>query len=139
MTNQKQETNSMTKEEHSYTVGLYLDRCVQHSKTIFDEVDAKQYGYKADRVLHTEDLLEIYMHPQAWSDTTCGFGGVGGQQISCSNTVVIISAVFNIACVYNGRFAYSVKNLSEKFYQDLHSHTLCGANQHHIIAEYSRG
>ena len=73
-----------------------LNKCVEDCKVAFGE------DFENNRT------LEIHMHYQMWSSTTCGFGGIGGCAMTLAPTIVII--LEKTARVYhNGRFAYEKK------------------------------
>jgi len=62
--------------------------------------------------------VTVTMFPQAFSDTTLGFGGIGGQAITTSYVVVIND--YEYAYVYfGGRLAYKVKGPLQDFYDDV--------------------
>ena len=66
--------------------------------------------------------FSLYMFPQAWSDTSLGFGGIGGQAITTGYTTVIIELNSNYCGVFfNERLAYVIKNPNDKFFDDLHN------------------
>ncbi|MGF7534966.1 hypothetical protein AAGG74_14950 [Bacillus mexicanus] len=64
------------------------------------------------------DDLEIQVWKQTWPDTTLGFGGIGGQEISSVYTVVVMNAIFTECVVFHGmRLAYKTdltKEISER-------------------------
>ncbi len=65
-----------------------------------------------------EHEVDVYMFPQAWSDTTLGFGGIGGQAITKAYTIVVMCD--NSAAVYfGGRLAYTIPTVNRRFMQDL--------------------
>lgn len=72
--------------------------------------------------------VEVYSGPQGWGDTTCGFGGYGGQMITGAQSVVVINDWNGNARVYHGgRFAYQVNRPNELFWRDLANWKLRGA------------
>ena len=77
---------------------------------------------------HTRiDDFELYTFEQSWPDTTCGFGGVGGQAITTAITYVFVPVSVDEKCyVYiGGKFAYSC-DWSETFKKDLMNQNVAG-------------
>lgn len=72
-----------------------------------------------DFILHTFE--------QSWGDTSCGFGGMGGQKITTARTYVFVPEQIEEKCyVYiGGRFAYSCE-WSEIFEKDLKNQNVVG-------------
>lgn len=65
-----------------------------------------------------EHEVDVFMFPQAWPDTTLGFGGIGGQAITKAYTIVVMCD--NSAAVYfAGRLAYIIPSVNRRFLQDL--------------------
>lgn len=62
--------------------------------------------------------LEWYAFPQGWSDTTLGFGGVGGQMM-CGAQTVIVGHWYRYGVYFGGRFAYEVERPNEIFFEDM--------------------
>lgn len=89
---------------------------------------------------HTRvDYFELYTFEQSWGDTTCGFGGIGGQAITTARTYVFVPVSVDERCyVYiGGRFAYSCE-WSELFKKDLMNQNVAGrihANKYAINKE----
>lgn len=75
----------------------------------------------------TLDDFELHTFEQTWADTTCGFGGFGGQAITTARTYVFVPVSINERCyVYiGGRFAYSCE-WSEVFKKDLMNQNVAG-------------
>ena len=69
---------------------------------------------------------EVFSWPQTWSDSTCGFGGGGGQAMTAVQCVVVVGPVGD-ACVYHGRFAKHVQRPSEKFFAAMRVWRMPGA------------
>lgn len=65
-----------------------------------------RFDYTVDRP--TVDDFNLYTFEQWWSDTTCGFGGIGGQALTPARTYVFIPNNCGQKCfVYIGsKFAY---------------------------------
>lgn len=77
---------------------------------------------------HTRvDDFELHTFEQAWADTTCGFGGYGGQAITTARTYVFVPVSVDEKCyVYiGGSFAYSCE-WSEIFRNDLMNQNVAG-------------
>lgn len=71
--------------------------------------------------------LGIYQWTQMWSDTSCGFGGIGGQAITTAPTLAICDTRTGSHVVYHAfRFAYLVKHPSEAFFSDMYRWHLLG-------------
>ncbi len=66
--------------------------------------------------------FELYDFTQVWGDTTCGFGGVGGQMMTVARTYVLVPISCNEKCLvyFGGRFAYAVP-YSQIFIDDVRS------------------
>lgn len=75
---------------------------------------------------HQDYEVGVYaMFTQTWSSTALGFGGVGGQAITDSYTVVIESLRISGFCVYfGGRFAYKIDKPNDQFWKDIAEHNL---------------
>ena len=75
---------------------------------------------------HLDYEVGVYaMFPQTWGSTALGFGGIGGQAITDSYTVVIESLQILGFCVYfGGRFAYRIDKPNDQFWKDIAEHTL---------------
>lgn len=71
-------------------------------------------------------IEDIIVFPQTWPDTSCGFGGMTGQSFTSAFTTVIVSSEGYIVFI-SGRYAYTVKNPSDKFLNDLQGRYLKGA------------
>lgn len=79
---------------------------------------------------HDEYDVALYsMYTQTWSSTSLGFGGVGGQAITDSYTVVIESLRILGFCVYfGGRFAYRIDKPNSQFWTDIQMQSLSGVD-----------
>lgn len=65
-----------------------------------------------------ESDIHVYSFPQSFSDTTLGFGGVGGQAFTTAQVTVVVCGLN--ACVYvNGRICHKIKKVNQKFWEDL--------------------
>lgn len=57
------------------------------------------------------EKMEIHIIEQMWSNTSCGWEGMGGAAMSQAYTTVIENRYTGIVCVYySGRLAYIVKH-----------------------------
>lgn len=76
-----------------------------------------------------EDDIFVFSRDQVWPSTGCGFGGIAGQAFTHAQAIVMYaSAVSPYAVVYHdGRFAYSVYDPSEAFWEDWRTGDLAGA------------
>ena len=73
-----------------------------------------QYNSSVD-----ERECSIYSWPQSWPNTTCGFGGIGGQMITTAQCVVVIGPERD-ACIYHsGRLAHYIECPSELFWDEI--------------------
>lgn len=73
----------------------------------------------------TEYDCEVYHFPQTWSSTALGFGGLAGQAFTSSYSTVVLPDTRDVAAVYfGGRFAYLIKNPTDKFWEDVRSYQM---------------
>jgi hypothetical protein len=57
----------------------------------------------------SSDEYLFWSWPQIFSDTTCGFGGIGGKAMVTRQTYLLFNKLKDLYHVYhNSRFAYSV-------------------------------
>lgn len=84
-------------------------------------------SYRLEGCYTTVDDFELYTFEQCWSDTTCGFGGVGGQTIMTARTYVFVPLSVNEKCyVYiDGDFAYCCE-WNKTFQNDLENRRMAG-------------
>lgn len=95
---------------------------------VFEDAQVRLRPYFDDNPIYFSEL-DVYSWPQQWSDTTCGFPGIGGQAITSAQTVVLMFGIGGPACVYHaGRFAYLVKHPGEHFWMGVTNHRLPGAS-----------
>ena len=71
-------------------------------------------------------IEDVIVFSQTWPDTSCGFGGMAGQSFKSAFTTVVVSSEGYIVFI-GGRYAYTVKNPSDKFINDLSCRFLRGA------------
>ena len=77
---------------------------------------------------HLHNNYNVYVFPQMWSSTACGFPGMGGATMTEVYTVVI--SHYNRHSVYiNGRHAYDVLKPTQAFYDDLKRFKLMGQHE----------
>ncbi len=107
------------------TTAHYLRKCIKDALKAFNEEQDKTPHPKEGFVYSNvyEDDLEICMWSQGWGDTTCGFGGIGGQMITRSYIITIDHPVYGVR-VYNNRFAYWLKRPNKEFYEDCNNRGL---------------
>ena len=86
--------------------------------------------YLTKKRKHRDWEVGVYaMFVQTWSSTSLGFGGVGGQAITDSYTVVIESLQILGFCVYfGGRFAYRIDKPNSQFWTDIQMQSLSGVD-----------
>ena len=73
------------------------------------------------------DSYDIYVWPQTWPNTSCGFGGISGQALTRAYTTVFIC--LNLAIVYHdNRFAYMVEDPTDLFWAAMKNFNLVGAS-----------
>jgi hypothetical protein len=99
--------------------GEYIERCIADA---LERFRSSATGFPPCRT-----DLSLYVHPQVWGDTSCGFGGGAGQAITSATTVVVLDDLNGRAAVYHGRFAYLVQRVGRAFMEALASHRLPGA------------
>jgi hypothetical protein len=97
-------------------------------RTDFDEINdtlnrVNKYIEENYKNLIIEDII---VFSQTWPDTSCGFGGMAGQSFTNAFTTVIVSSEGYIVFI-RGRYAYTVKNPTDKFINDLLCHSIRGA------------
>lgn len=82
---------------------------------------------------HSAYDISVYaMFPQTWGSTALGFGGIGGQAMTPAYTVIVESNFTGGFCVYfGGRFAYRVKNLNQKFRDDVARRYMVAVSEAH--------
>lgn len=78
-----------------------------------------RFDYK-EKPYPTFDDFEMYTFEQTWGSTALGFGGMGGQAITCARTYVFVPISCNQKCFvyFAGRFAYKV-DYSPEFMTDV--------------------
>lgn len=97
-----------------------IDKCINEA---LDKLEPQSFYGPGGEVFHQNssvcvDDCDIFVWKQAWSDTTCGYGGVGGQMITGSLAVIVVGPTMD-ACVYHGgRLAYKIDKVSDKFFWD---------------------
>lgn len=85
------------------------------------------------RPLHHE--VRVIMFPQAWGDTSLGYGGIGGQAFTEAYTVIVFFE--NHYCVYfgsGGNLAYRIdididklpESGCDKFFNDIRDQSMRG-------------
>ena len=88
-----------------------------------------RFNYKTDHKPYI-DGFDMITFEQTWSNTTCGFGGIGGQAFTDENVYVFIpvECVDQRCIVYIGsRFAYYA-DYCEAFIEDIKNKNIVGVN-----------
>lgn len=96
-----------------------ISRALAHARYELPEL----YG---EQGMDPKDCQLIYFQ-QAWPNTTCGWGGVGGQAITTAGVVVLTSPIGGVAVYHGGRFAYFVERPTEEFWMDVRRFSMLGA------------
>ena len=98
----------------------YEDRDWEHyHKTKIDK------RIKKSRHHSSYDITVYAMFTQTWSSTALGFGGIGGQAMTPSYTIVLESEQGSGFCVYfGGRFAYRIEKPNQSFFEDVAKRTM---------------
>lgn len=74
--------------------------------------------------------VTVYSWPQVWTNTTCGFPGIGGAALTSAQTVVVMLGGSGPVCVYHaGRFAYLVQRPGKHFWLGMTVYHLPGADE----------
>ena len=70
------------------------------------------------------EVENVWVFTQMWGNTSLGFGGVGGDAMTSAWTHVVLTndGIYHI--FFNGRYAYSVENPTERFKSDLENRTM---------------
>lgn len=82
-----------------------------------------------------QDLFDLYIFEQTWSDTSCGFGGVAGQAFTTCNVYafvpkaredipfVNVTIPSDVIIYIGGRFAYAAPK-SDLIMKDINNHNI---------------
>lgn len=71
------------------------------------------------------DITDIQMFTQMWGSTALGFDGIGGCAITTASVIIITGSFFSkdfsreVAVYFGGRHAYTIKNPSAAFADDV--------------------
>jgi hypothetical protein len=97
------------------------------SGNIFQALDfAVDDATKMFKLSHKELMVDLWQ--QRFPDTSCGFGGIGGQAITTTDVVVCSHPYESRSRVYiNQRFAYEVNTRDNSFQTDCLNKDLAGA------------
>lgn len=80
------------------TLQPYWDKACSHSK------DGKYMDYQSNSIWEN---IDVHIVKQMWSSTSCGWGGIGGDAMSESYTVVIYNKTLGgVFIFYSGQLAY---------------------------------
>lgn len=73
---------------------------------------------------------DIRMWAQEWNDTSCGFGGDLVFGFACTKALcLVVMGPNDNACVYhNGKFAYYVDHISDRFLSAVKNKNMPGAS-----------
>jgi hypothetical protein len=93
------------------------DNALEHARRSVE--DAKQ------RI--GEPYFQWLAWPQTWGNTACGFGGIAGQAFTDAQTVIASGSSDSVLVYHAGRFAYEVKQPTEKFWELCGQRSLPGA------------
>lgn len=77
---------------------------------------------------HKLVVWEVQVFEQTWGSTALGFDGWGGSTLTSAWTHVVRDTEGRFHVFFNGRFAYRVDSLSEKFAEDLGKRCLKGVS-----------
>lgn len=79
--------------------------------------------------------IEIYVFPQLWGSTSCGYSMAGGSAMTTSHTIVFFHyATHNVMLSYGGRFI-ELKEVNRLFLKDLSDHRISPEYQ---LSKYTR-
>lgn len=95
---------------------------------------------KATKILEIDqsktDEYEVMMWKQTWGDTSCGFGGIGGQMITSAYTVAIVDSSFSKCIVFHDmRLAYETEVTKDVLTQ-INRKSLIGAMEYNNNKNY---
>lgn len=65
------------------------------------------------------DICEVYVFEQTWESTALGFGSIGGSALTTDWTHVVMTSDGKYHVFFNGEYAYSIENPTDKFKSDL--------------------
>ena len=107
--------------------GKKVAECLKDSMVRMKEIGGGRVGVTADM-----NPLDVEIWRQSWPNTNCGFGGIAGQAISSAPTIVVssLSATLSVVVYHAGRFAYSIKQPNDLFYEARNKRQLMGAKDY---------
>lgn len=76
------------------------------------------------------DQLKVFMYTSTWGDTSCGFGGMAGQSVVETDTVVIMPLPGHgrqVQVFIGPKLAYTIDKPNELFFRELKEYRLRGA------------
>jgi len=125
----------------SETIGQKLDKviedAVQRYQTAPELAQFRALYGKNFRIFPSD--FYVVMFPQSWGDTSCGFGGMGGQAITTAPTVVLTDENAGVIFVYiNFRFAYLVTRPSDYFRECMEKQRFPGASKSALVKKLNR-
>lgn len=72
-----------------------------------------------EKLGHRGDILSIETFSQTWGSTALGFGSIGGDALTTTNTTVIRLGNGQWPVFFGSRLAYVVENPTKEFHEDL--------------------
>lgn len=107
-------------DSHTEKLKFAVNDSQEKFQEIYDELLERTGSKKgAYRGIRFSDIA-IHSFPQMWGSTALGFEGMGGAAVCSAQTIVCLCRELNAANIYfNGRYAYTIKNINEKFVQAL--------------------
>jgi hypothetical protein len=103
----------------------YSNKLTQMARELLNiEADLPyRFDYSTERP--TIDSFTLYTFEQLWSDTTCGFGGIGGQAFTSARIYVFVPIIGNQKCfIYIGdKFAYKA-DWCDALKEDIDNHNI---------------
>lgn len=74
-----------------------------------------------DIILRNKDvgIFEVYVFEQTWESTALGFSGWGGSSMTSAWTHVVLTTDGKYHVFFDGRYAYTIENPTDKFKSDL--------------------
>ena len=102
---------------------ISIDDCVTDSLA---RLEPKSFEEGHTNISVSEHECEIYVWPQEWDDSSCGFGGMSCGMITKSPTVVVIGPMEDVMVYHAGEFAYKTE-VSDKFWNCVKNNNLPGS------------
>jgi hypothetical protein len=96
---------------------------VNSFKMFSDEIENRLLAFAESEGCYKEDI-EIYVFPQVWSSTALGYGGIGGQAITSSHTIVFYNTTTDNALLSYGRTFIKIEKPNRLFMDDIFNHSI---------------